>query len=133
MSAARCEQAREKERPAAAKADGQDDDKEMAEAASQQEQPSRTGETARRELAMAEPADHDKPDVGRTTPVRPRLGTGDAVHQVYMGQSPSNAGTREQLEPGRARQCAVRDHTNQQGMGWTGQPAARARAGLGSG
>ena len=60
MCAARSEQAQEDERPAAAKADGHDDDKEMAEAASQQAQPGGTGKTTRPELAMAEPADHDK-------------------------------------------------------------------------
>mmetsp|Transcript_27315 Transcript_27315/g.45079 ORF Transcript_27315/g.45079 Transcript_27315/m.45079 type:complete len:586 (+) Transcript_27315:116-1873(+) len=81
MCAARSEQARGEERPAAAKADGQDDDKEMAEAASQQEQPSGTGETARPELAMAEPADHRELEAGRT-PAPPGLGAADAVHQV---------------------------------------------------
>merc|ERR1739841_439831 len=86
MCAARSEQAHEEERPAAGKADGQGDDKEMAEAASQQAQPGGTGETARPELAMAEPADHQKLEAGRT-PAPPGLGAADAVHQGYRPES----------------------------------------------
>ena len=90
MCAARSEQAHEEERPATAKADGQGDDKEMAEAASQQVQPGGTGETARPELAMAEPADHRKLEAG-TTPEPPGLGAADAVHQVD-GPEPERRG-----------------------------------------
>ena len=85
MCPARSEQAHEEERPAAAKADGQDDDKEMAEAASQQVQPGGTSETARPELAMAEPADHRELEAGRT-PEPPGLGAADAVHQGKLGE-----------------------------------------------
>ena len=90
-AAARSEQAHEEERPAAAKADGQDHDKEMAEAASQQVQPGGTGETARLELAMAEPADHhQKLKAGRTL-APPGLGVADAVQQGY-GPEPETRG-----------------------------------------
>ena len=85
MCAARSEQARGEERPAAAKADGQDDDKEMAEAASQQVKQGGAGETARPELAMAEPADHRELEAGGRTPEPPGLGAADAVHQGKLG------------------------------------------------
>mmetsp|Transcript_33713 Transcript_33713/g.61307 ORF Transcript_33713/g.61307 Transcript_33713/m.61307 type:complete len:540 (+) Transcript_33713:475-2094(+) len=108
MCAARSEQARGEERPAAAKADGQDDDKEMAEAASQQVQPGGTSETARPELAMAEPADHRKLEAG-TTPEPPGLGAADAVHQVD-GPEPEqrgDAGTAGQVGPNSAQSEAT--------------------------
>ena len=137
MCAARSEQAHEEERPAAAKADGQDDDKEMVEAASQQVQPGGTCETARAELAMAEPADHRKLEAGMT-PEPPGLGAADAVHQVD-GPEPEqrgDAGTASQVGPNSAQSEATPPAgrgVDQTGDGRGGGQTGNGRGGPGGG
>ena len=88
--------------------------------ASQQAQPGGTGETARPELAMAKPADHQKLEAGR--PPR-HQGWGQLMLFTRdMGQSLSDARARRGQTV-----CSPRPH-HRQDVGWTGQMAAGAAA-----